>query len=169
MLSSRLEFDCLDTIDRQRYFKTPARTAKKASTHTDASASNNSTPISSRTRTSRLRLSTSSKRGRSPTSPGKTIAPPSRIMKPSGKIYKYKKELQCDRWEDDTAFCKFCDQKLRINSSGNTTSHSHLLYICLGVPGLGPIPKNINYRKRPSAIHRRLSEIAAVFDPGGHS
>ena len=162
MLSSRLEFDCLDSLDRQTHFKSPVRNMQKSS----SGDSNNGTPIASRTRASRLNLSESTKRRRSPGSPSRACAPPTRIMKQSGT--KYKKEWRCDRWDNDNVFCKFCNQKLEIKiRDGAPVSHSHLLYVCTGVPGLGPLAKNINHRKRPSAIHRRLSEIAAVFDPGG--
>ena len=93
-------------------------------------------------------------------------SPPRRILKQS--TTKYKREWTCDRWENDKVFCKFCNLELHVNpESGRSKAHSHLLYACSGIPGLGPLPKNVNFRKKPTGIHRRLSEIAAVFDPGG--
>ena len=151
MLSSRLEFDCLDTLDRINNFKTPMRVSNQT-----ISQNQSSTPIARRTRTTRL--SERQKRPQFSDSPLARSDGESR-----SKISKMC-DFRLDSWKNNEAFCKFCSKKFVSTSN---KCKSHLLYECTKVPNSTPINKTLNNRERPLAIHKRLAEIAAHFDPGG--
>ena len=76
--------------------------------------------------------------------------------------------LDCEIWTGDTAICKFCLEILDTTGGdrGSKNFESHLLSYCTGIPGLGPLSKKSI--PRPKDRMRRLAEIAAVPDPGGH-
>ena len=151
MLSSRLEFDCLDTVDRIKNFKTPIRVSTQPIFEDQSS-----TPTFRKTRATRL--SARQKRPQFSDSPLARSAGESR-----SKISKMC-DFKLDNWKNNEAFCKFCNKKFDPLSS---KCKSHLLYECTHVPNSAPINKKSNNRERPLAIHKRLAEIAAHFDPGG--
>jgi hypothetical protein len=194
-LSSRLEFDCLDAYTRIKNRKTPPR---KPSKTVGKAPPILSTPVSTRSRTSiqphtpTILLSTRSKRKNGPGSPNETtkhsknvetfsrkrkeaskspckIAKSPKISKPNAK--RSRLLITCDRWVGDKAYCQFCETELviNVNNDGTFCFDSHLLYVCTAIPGLGPLPRNVNMRNRPRDIMRRLAEIGEPPDPGGTS
>ena len=199
-LSSRLDFHCLDTLERVKNRKTPDRKPPKNNGDSVNNAGLNfSTPISRRTRASinktpvslsisskrtngstpvinpkfvKMSVSDSQKRKEASKSPNK-IAKSPKINKPNSK--KSRRIINCERWVGDIAYCDFCNHELVLNindDDGTFCFESHLLYACTAIPGLGPLPRNINSsyyysRNRPRDIMRRLAEIGVPPDPGG--
>ena len=145
MLSSRFEFDCLDTFDRIRNFKTPIRSSQQPLTQ-----NNQSTPKTRRSKRKRP------EQDKSPS-----------IEQPAAKTSKFSEishDMRLDRWIGDTVFCRFCQN---ILNETQKRDKSHLIFECKEIPNSTPVNKKINNRERPRAIHKRLAEIAAHFDPGG--
>ena len=66
----------------------------------------------------------------------------------------------CDIWSGNKPFCRYCNSDLSVSSS-----ESHLLYQCTGIPNSIPLPKSS--RRFPKGLMKRLAEISAVPDPGG--
>ena len=141
-LNSRAHFNCLDTTDRFKNFKTPRRTA--------ASTSNSDSPPNSRA------PNTPTRKRRASPARGHQSAKRRRAI------------LRCDEWVGNKVLCRFCKVTLNTKNTSRKYDHeSHLLYYCTGIPGNGPLPKN--NRAKPKDRMRRLAEIAAVPDPGGVS
>ena len=127
-LSSRLEFDCLDTIDRVSNFKTPI----KRSPVTDENIRQNDAPVN------RQR-----------------------------KSLCFRKDLACDRWSGNDAFCAFCDKKLAVTRLRKKPRfESHLLFDCSGIPQSNPLPSK-SWPKQADLM-KRLAAIGASPDPGGN-
>ena len=148
-LRSRYAFDCLDTVDRVKNFKTPA----KSKTISEAIAS--------------VEISTTPKRRPRRGRPSKqSTSKPSKRKRPDsdGNRRSGKRALilaPCDIRSGSTHRCRYCN--VDFNGLGN--SESHLLYHCTGIPDSNPLPKS--KRNYPKGLMKRLAEIGAVPDPGG--
>jgi len=143
-LRSRFEFDCLDTNSRIYNFKTPARKQPTVEAST-------STPR-------RQNIQVSSSRKRKPDQEDTN----NRISKPDKK--RPLELLPCEKWIDNTAYCRFCNQRLVIPSPRELLD-SHLLYECQGIPNSQPLVKT--RARHPKGLMARLAAISAVPDPGG--
>jgi len=143
-LRSRFEFDCLDTNSRIYNFKTPARKQPTVEAST-------STPR-------RQNIQVSSSRKRNLAQQDTDV----RISKPDKK--RPLELLPCEKWIDNIAYCKFCEQRLVIPSPRENLD-SHLLYECRGIPNSQPLVKT--RARYPKGLMARLAAISAVPDPGG--
>ena len=149
-LNSRSHFNCLDTVQRVRNFKTPTRSSM-ANNHQNQLFNGNA---STQTQPDISALTPSRKRP-----PDKD---PNQQLLPQSK--RRKAILRCDEWVGSNVFCKFCKVKLDTgnNESKSKNFESHLLYFCKNIPGKGPLKKTKNLSLAEKM--RRLSEIAAIPD-----
>ena len=159
-LRSRSIFSCLDTFDRVKNFKTPAR---KHSDELEASpAAGVCTPRRSKSPTTASLSSNISSRNKRKIGDSSSSPKTSQISAKRSRIV-----LPCSSWSKGVASCNYCGVELCRGVAVNESidSESHLLYVCTGIPNSKPLPKK--NRRRIRDLMSRLAAISAVPDPGG--
>ena len=145
-LNSRSHFNCLDTVQRVKNFKTPTRSSTTNERQKQRIYGNTSNQVEP----SSLTLTPARKR------------PPD--SKPNQRNKRLRAILRCDEWVGNTVFCRFCKVKLNTGDKRKESSdyESHLLFFCQNIPGSGPLEKSQNVCLIDKM--RRLSEIAAISE-----
>ena len=155
MLSSRLEFDCLDAQDRIRNFKTPTSTQIMKNDGHDM-VTNVGTP---KRRRGRPTLSQATKRVNDNTSiPSKKV----RVAPTGGK--RPNEKFKFDKMDIDKISCKFCDKHFDLSKP---SKKSHMIFECTKIQDSKPVPKNSRKRTRLKLQHKRLAEIVDFVENFG--